>query len=143
MIKQFSSTEQQKGLLARIGEQNQDLVASIRENILLYEDIFALPERLLKSLCEDVDPQVMAKACRNETPEILELISKCLPKAGKEIFDFEIKSERVVEQGEMELAKQTLLHKAHELLTAGILSFQDIKNARKMRAKMQSLKGAA
>lgn len=131
ILRHLQSSSRQEKILNLMSAISPTVTHNVRSNLCLFDDVLALPERLLRLVLLEVDAIVIAQAFGAEDGTIRHKVHAALPKASAEIFAFEIQQAGNLTPERVNAAQQLVVETLDKLVQAKVIRAGEIKVSKK------------
>src|SRR5882724_2375872 len=111
-------------ILAQIGEQNPELMDSIRQKMFVFDDLMALDANGVKELLSRADRRQLTTALKGTNEELRQHLLKGMSQRGAAMLLEDMEALGPVKIREVEAAQQAIIAVLRELETEGVLSLK-------------------
>ena len=111
-------------ILAQIGEQNPELMDSIRQKMFVFDDLMALDANGVKELLSKADRRQLTTALKGTNEELRQHLLKGMSQRGAAMLLEDMEALGPVKIREVEAAQQAIIAVLRELETEGVLSLK-------------------
>jgi len=111
-------------ILAQIGEQNPDLMDSIRQKMFVFDDLMALDANGVKELLSRADRRQLTTALKGTNEELRQHLLKGMSQRGAAMLLEDMEALGPVKIREVEAAQQAIIAVLRQLETEGVLSLK-------------------
>jgi flagellar motor switch protein FliG len=123
IFKQMDS-ELSNGLLAQIGEQNSELMESIRQKMFVFDDLMGLDANGVKELLAKADRRQLTIALKGTTDELRQHLLKGMSQRGAAMLLEDMDALGPIKIREVEAAQQAVIAVLRQLEDEGVLSLK-------------------
>jgi flagellar motor switch protein FliG len=117
-------TELSTEILAQIGEQNPELMDSIRQKMFVFDDLMALDANGVKELLSRADRRQLTTALKGTNEELRQHLLKGMSQRGAAMLLEDMEALGPVKIREVESAQQAVIAVVRQLETEGVLSLK-------------------
>jgi flagellar motor switch protein FliG len=118
------NTELSTEILAQIGEQNPELMESIRQKMFVFDDLMALDANGVKELLSRADRRQLTTALKGTSEELRQHLLKGMSQRGAAMLLEDMEALGPVKIREVEGAQQAVIGVLRQLETEGVLSLK-------------------
>jgi flagellar motor switch protein FliG len=118
------NTELSTEILAQIGEENPELMDSIRQKMFVFDDLMALDANGVKELLSRADRRQLTTALKGTNEELRQHLLKGMSQRGAAMLLEDMEALGPVKIREVEAAQQAIIAVLRELETEGVLSLK-------------------
>jgi flagellar motor switch protein FliG len=111
-------------ILTQIGEQNSELMESIRQKMFVFDDLMALDANGVKELLAKVDRRQLTTALKGTNDELRQHLLKGMSQRGAAMLLEDMEALGPVKIREVEAAQQAVIAVLRQLETEGVLSLK-------------------
>jgi len=111
-------------LLNQIGEQNSELMESIRQKMFVFDDLMALDANGVKELLARADRRLLTTALKGTNDELRQHLLKGMSQRGASMLLEDMEAMGPVKIREVEAAQQSMIAVLRQLETEGVLSLK-------------------
>lgn len=105
-------------LLETVREQDQELAEEIENNMYRFSILERQPEASIVKLCQEIEPEVWAKAFKGASPSLRQAILRCLPKRQANAIQDQMEVLGGLPASVVRGAEAEIMSKVRELITA-------------------------
>jgi len=123
IFKQLDS-QLSNGILAQIGEQNAEIMESIRQKMFVFDDLMALDANGVKELLAKADRRQLTTALKGTTEELRQHLLKGMSQRGAAMLLEDMEALGPVKIREVEAAQQAMIAVVRQLEDEGVVSLK-------------------
>jgi flagellar motor switch protein FliG len=123
IFKQMNS-DLSNGLLAQIGEQNSELMESIRQKMFVFDDLMGLDANGVKELLAKADRRQLTTALKGTNDELRQHLLKGMSQRGAAMLLEDMEALGPIKIREVEAAQQAIIAVLRQLEDEGVLSLK-------------------
>src|ERR1700722_19325594 len=117
-------TELSNEILAQMGDQNPELIESIRQKMFVFDDLMALDANGVKELLSRADRRQLTTALKGTNEELRQHLLKGMSQRGAAMLLEDMEALGPVKIREVEAAQQAMIAVLRQLETEGVLSLK-------------------
>ena len=117
-------TELSSEILTQIGEQNSELMDSIRQKMFVFDDLMALDANGVKELLARADRRQLTTALKGTNEDLRQHLLKGMSQRGAAMLLEDMEALGPVKIREVEAAQQAMIAVLRQLETEGVLSLK-------------------